>query len=154
MLVASAGPVIRLDDVGGFVFDVDGSLVHRGADFRSQPLPGAVEVLEAIRASGPPAGPVHERQPPRPGDVRGGLREDGLPVADAELLTPVCSARSPTCKHRHPGRAARWSSARRRSRRGWSAKACHSTDGEEAEAVFVAHVEEVDLATLEVPRGR
>ena len=45
---------MRLDDVRGFVFDVDGSLVHRGADFRSEPLPGAVEVIEAIRASGRP----------------------------------------------------------------------------------------------------
>ena len=45
---------MKLDDVRGFVFDVDGSLVHRGADFRSEPLPGAVEVIEAIRASGRP----------------------------------------------------------------------------------------------------
>jgi len=40
---------VRLDDVRGFVFDVDGSLVHRGPDFRAEPLPGAVKVLEAIR---------------------------------------------------------------------------------------------------------
>ena len=63
---------VRLDDVRGFVFDVDGSLVHRGPDFRAEPLPGAVEVLEAIRASGPAAGAVHERQPHGPGGVRRG----------------------------------------------------------------------------------
>ena len=46
--------MIPLDDVKGFVFDVDGSLVHRGEDFRAVPLPGAVDVLEKIRASGRP----------------------------------------------------------------------------------------------------
>ena len=45
---------MRLDDVRGFVFDVDGSLVHRDSSFRAVPLPGAVEVLDAIRASGRP----------------------------------------------------------------------------------------------------
>ena len=45
---------MQLEDVKGFVFDVDGSLVHRGVDFRSEPLPGAVAVIEAIRASGRP----------------------------------------------------------------------------------------------------
>ncbi len=44
---------MRLDDVRGFVFDVDGTLVHRaGAEVRA--LPGAAEVLDAIRASGRP----------------------------------------------------------------------------------------------------
>ena len=45
---------VRLDDARGFVFDVDGSLVHRDPDFRAEPLPGAVQVLEKIRASGRP----------------------------------------------------------------------------------------------------
>jgi len=44
---------MRLDDVRGFVFDVDGTLVRRFPD-GVHPLPGAVEVLEAIRASGRP----------------------------------------------------------------------------------------------------
>ena len=44
---------MRLDEVRGFVFDVDGTLVHRsGAEVRA--LPGARDALEAIRASGRP----------------------------------------------------------------------------------------------------
>ena len=42
----------RLDRVRGFVFDIDGTLVHRGADGRARPQPGAVEVLERVRATG------------------------------------------------------------------------------------------------------
>ena len=45
---------LRLNDVRGFMFDVDGTLVHRGADGRAHPAPGAVEVLERIRSSGRP----------------------------------------------------------------------------------------------------
>jgi ribonucleotide monophosphatase NagD (HAD superfamily) len=45
---------LRLSRVRGFVFDVDGTLVHRGRDGRASPQPGAVEVLERIRASGRP----------------------------------------------------------------------------------------------------
>ena len=44
---------MRLDGVRGFVFDVDGTLVHRACpDVRL--IPGAREVLERIRASGMP----------------------------------------------------------------------------------------------------
>jgi hypothetical protein len=35
---------VRLDDVRGFVFDVDGSLVHRGADFDRDFLPRRPEI--------------------------------------------------------------------------------------------------------------
>ena len=44
---------MRLDDVKGFVFDIDGTLVHReGPTLHLQP--GAVDVLTKIRASGRP----------------------------------------------------------------------------------------------------
>ena len=43
---------LAIDEVRGFVFDVDGTLAHRGPDGRARPQPGAVEVLERIRASG------------------------------------------------------------------------------------------------------
>ncbi len=139
--------MIRLDDVGGFVFDVDGSLVHRGADFRSRPLPGAVEVLEAIRSSGRPLVLFTNGSHLDPETFAAGLREDGLPVADAELLTPVCTAIS-YLQHRHPGRPTMvFGSQEIRAR--MEREGVPLTDGEEAEAVFVAHVEEVDLAALE-----
>ena len=76
---------MRLDDVGGFVFDIDGSLVHRGADFRSEPLPGAVQVLEAIRASGRPLVLFTNGSHMTPDEFAAGLSEDGLPVSGRDI---------------------------------------------------------------------
>ena len=134
---------MRLDDVRGFVFDVDGSLVHRGSDFRARPLPGAVELLNAIRASGRPLVLFTNGSHVGPEAFARALREDGLPVEGHELLTPVCSALSYLAR-RHPGRPvivfASEATTRRMARAG-----VPLADGEEAEAVFVAHVDEVDL---------
>jgi len=138
---------VRLDDVRGFVFDVDGSLVHRGADFRARPLPGAVQVLEAIRASGRPLVLFTNASHAYPAAIAAGLREDGLPVGDNEVLTPVCSALSYLAR-RHRGRPVMVfgsEAIRQRMARAGVPLAA----GEEAEVVFVAHVDEVDLAALE-----
>jgi HAD superfamily hydrolase (TIGR01450 family) len=138
---------VRLDDVRGFVFDVDGSLVHRGDDFRARPLPGAVEVLEAIRASGRPLVLFTNGSHLAPATFAAGLREDGLPVRDDELLTPVCSALSYLAR-RHPGAPAMvFGSDAIRER--MAAAGVPLTDGEEAEVVFVAHVDGVDLDAME-----
>ncbi|MQA74786.1 MAG: HAD hydrolase-like protein [Solirubrobacterales bacterium] len=139
--------MIRLDDVGGFVFDVDGSLVHRGPDFRSDPLPGAAEVLAAIRSSGRPLVLFTNGSHLDPGTFAAGLREDGLPVADDELLTPVCAAIS-HLRRRRPGRPAMvLGSPEIRER--MAREGVPLSEGDEAEAVFVAHVERVDLTELE-----
>jgi hypothetical protein len=78
-----------LDRVRGFVFDIDGTLVHRGADGRAIPQPGAVEVLERIRASDRPLVLFTNASQICSETIARLLREDGLPVADDELLTPV-----------------------------------------------------------------
>jgi HAD superfamily hydrolase (TIGR01450 family) len=138
---------VRLDDVRGFVFDVDGSLVHRGSDFRARPLPGAARVLDAIRASGRPLVLFTNGSHLGPEAFARGLREDGLPVDDRELLTPVCSALSYLAR-RFPGRPAMvFGSEATRER--MARAGVPLVDGEEAEVVFVAHVEEVDLGALE-----
>ena len=138
---------MRLDDVRGFVFDVDGSLVHRGADFRARPLPGAVQVLEAIRASGRPLVLFTNGSHMRPEAFARGLREDGLSVEDDELLTPVCSALSYIAR-RHRGRPAMvFGSEATRDR--MAAAGVPLAEGEDAEVVFVAHVESVDLEAME-----
>jgi HAD superfamily hydrolase (TIGR01450 family) len=138
---------VRLDDVRGFVFDIDGSLVHRGADFRARPLPGAVRVLEAIRASGRPLVLFTNGSHIAPEAFAGALRDDGLEVADDEVLTPVCSALSYLAR-RHPGRpTAVFGSAATRDR--MARAGVPLTDGDDAEVVFVAHVDEVDLAGME-----
>jgi HAD superfamily hydrolase (TIGR01450 family) len=134
---------VRLDDVRGFVFDVDGSLVHRGSDFRARPLPGAVELLEAIRASGRPLVLFTNGSHVGPAAFAAALREDGLPVEDDELLTPVCSALSYLAR-RHPGEPA-IVFASKATRQRMARAGVPLTDGDEAGVVFVAHVEDVDL---------
>ena len=139
---------MRLDDVRGFVFDVDGSLVHRGADFRARPLPGAVEVLEAIRASGRPLVLFTNGSHMGPDAFAQGLREDGLPVADDELLTPVCSALTYIAR-RHRGEPALvFGSEATRAR--MADAGVPLVDDENARVVFVAHVEDVSLDAMEV----
>lgn len=139
---------MRLDDVRGFVFDVDGSLVHRGADFRARPLPGAVEVLEAIRASGRPLVLFTNGSHIGPEAFAQGLRDDGLPVGDDELLTPVCSALSYLAR-RHPGQPVMvFGSDATRER--MAAARVPVVETEAAKVVFVAHVEAVDLDAMEV----
>ena len=138
---------MRLDDVRGFVFDVDGSLVHRDSSFRAVPLPGAAAVLEAIRASGRPLVLFTNGSHMGPEAFARGLREDGLQVEDDELLTPVCSALSYLAR-RHPGRPTMvFGSEATRER--MAAAGVPLADGEEAEVVFVAHVESVDLDAME-----
>jgi NagD protein len=138
---------VRLDGVRGFVFDVDGSLVHRDADFRARPLPGAVEVLEAIRASGRPLVLFTNGSHIGPEAFAQGLRENGLPVADDELLTPVCSALTYLAR-RHPGQPAFvFGSEATRSR--MAAAGVPLADSEAARVVFVSHVEDVSLDAME-----
>ena len=138
---------MRLDDVRGFVFDVDGSLVHRGADFRPRPLPGAVEVLEAIRASGRPLVLFTNGSHVGPEVFARGLREGGLLVADHDLLTPVCSALSYLAR-RHGGEPALvFGSEATRER--MARAGVPLTEGEDARVVFVTHVDDVDLSTVE-----
>ena len=92
---------MRLDDVRGFVFDVDGTLVRRFPD-GVHPLPGAVEVLEAIRASGRPLAIFSNGSHMPPEQFARELRADGLPVSDEEMVTPVRSALS-YLRRRHAG---------------------------------------------------
>jgi 5'-nucleotidase len=138
---------MQLDDVKGFVFDVDGSLVHRDADFRSVPLPGAVEVIEAIRASGRPLVLFTNGSHLDPETFAAGLREDGLPVEDDELLTPVVSTISYLSKHL-PGRPVMVFGSDEIKRR-MEREGVPLTETDEAEAVFVAHVPQVDMDDLE-----
>jgi HAD superfamily hydrolase (TIGR01450 family) len=84
---------VRLDDVRGFVLDVDGTLVHRDGD-DVHVLPGARELLERIRASGRPLALFTNGSHISPAGFAAGLRDAGLDVADDELLTPLSSVRT------------------------------------------------------------
>ena len=78
--------MLDLDTVRGFVFDIDGTLLHRGPDGRGHPQPGAVAALERIRASGRKLVLFTNASHVPSALVAHGLREDGLAVTDEELL--------------------------------------------------------------------
>jgi HAD superfamily hydrolase (TIGR01450 family) len=138
---------LRLKDASAFMFDIDGTLLHRGPDGRGHPQPGAVEVLERIRASGRRlvlfTNGSHVPSP----TIAEGLRSDGLHVTDAEVLTPVDSATAWLQSHpkRHPVHAF----ATEPVREYMTTNGVPVTDGEDAGAVFVAHLAEVSLDEIE-----
>ena len=129
------------------MFDVDGTLVHRGSDGRGRPAPGAVEVLERIRASGRPFVLFTNGSHVSAAAIARGLREDGLPVGDDQMLTPVESA-IPYLRDRHPDAPLLlFGTAAIRER--MAGAGFRLAEQEEAEVVFVAHPEEISLAELE-----
>lgn len=91
-----------LDDVRGFVLDVDGTLVHRAAN-EAHVQPGAAEALAKIRASGRPFAVFTNGSYEPPEAFAAGLRAVGLDVRDDELLTPLCSVRTYLDGHRLEG---------------------------------------------------
>ncbi len=138
---------LSLDGVRGFMFDIDGTLLHRTPDGRGHPQPGAVEVLERIRASGRPLVLFTNGSHVPSATIAQGLRDDGLPVSDDELLTPVDSA-------------ATYLSARLASRpvllfaspvvqEHMEGRGVTIARGEDAEAVFVAHLNAFDMDEIE-----
>ena len=137
---------MRLDDVRGFVFDVDGTLVRRFPD-GVHPLPGAVEVLEAIRASGRPLAIFSNGSHMPPEQFARELRADGLPVADEEMVTPVRSALS-YLRRRHAG-APVMLFAQPSVHEVFAHEGIDVVDGDEAGVVLVLHVDETSIPELE-----
>ena len=138
---------LRLEEVRGFVFDVDGTLVHRGPDGRGRPQPGAREVLERIRASRRPLVLFTNGSHVGSDVIARGLREDGLPVADHEVLTPVESAISYLRRNHRDRPVLPFCTEVIRER--IAAAGIPLATGEDAEVVFVAHIDEVEMASLE-----
>ncbi|HEY3727013.1 MAG TPA: HAD hydrolase-like protein [Solirubrobacteraceae bacterium] len=138
---------LRLDGVRGFVFDVDGTLLHRGPDGRGRPQPGAVEVLDRIRATGRKLVLFTNGSHVPSARIAHGLRQDGLPVADQELLTPVDSAIT-YLRRRHAG-APVLAFASESVCRHMAEHGIPIARDEDAEVVFVAHLDEVEMAMLD-----
>ena len=138
---------MRLDDVRGFVLDVDGTLVHRdGEDVHL--LPGAREVLERIRASGRPLALFTNGSHMPPAGFAAGLREAGLDVADDELLTPLSSVRTFLRAH-HGATLLLFGTEAAREYLVASGIGVGGGRREHVDAVFVAHTDVVDFAALE-----
>jgi len=138
---------LGLDDVGGFVFDVDGTLVLRGPDGRGAPQPGAVEVIERIHASGRPLMLFTNGSHVGAGVIARGLQEDGLPIAEDEVMTPIESATTYLLR-RHAGRPVMLFTSQA-IREQMAREGIQVSDADDAEAVFVAHVDRADFDAME-----
>jgi NagD protein len=140
---------MRLDDVRGFVFDVDGTLVRRYPD-GVRPMPGAVEVLERIRASARPVAIFSNGSHVPPAVFARRLRDDGLPVADEEMVSPVSSALS-YLRRRHAGRSVLLfaQDAVRALMADAGVRLVEGDAAERADVVLVLHVDDAPMPELE-----
>jgi len=134
----------------GFVFDVDGTLVQRGRDHTMQVIPGAVEVLSALRDAGRPFVVFTNGTHVQPAELAAELRAVGLPVDDDAALTPVDSFLDYAAR-RHVGARVLLLATEPARERIAAAGVSLVAAGEEetADVVFVAHVHDVTLPQLE-----
>jgi HAD superfamily hydrolase (TIGR01450 family) len=140
---------VALADAAGFMLDLDGTLVQRAPD-GVVTLPGAAELIEAIRASGRPLVVFTNASHSDPGSVARGLREGGLPLEDQELLTAACSALA-HLQRRYEGARVLvlgTEAARRRFEAGGVVLVAPQ-DASSAEVVLTLHVDDIGLALLE-----
>ena len=140
---------MRLDDVRGFVFDVDGTLVHRAGE-TAHVAPGAREVLERILSSGRSFVLFTNGSHVPPEGFASGLRDVGLPVEDDQMLTPLRSVLY-YLERRHDGAAVRLfgTAAVKEYMAAKGVRLVEGAEAESADVVFVAHVDEVTLEELE-----
>ena len=140
---------MRLDDVRGFVFDVDGTLVHRAGE-EVHVIDGALEVLERITASGRPFAIFTNGSHLPPEGFARGLRAAGLPVEDGQMLTPLRSALH-YLESRHPEALVRTfaSPSVEEYLSAAGVRLATAAQAREADVVFVAHRDDVTLDELE-----
>jgi NagD protein len=140
---------VRLDDVRGFVFDVDGTLVHRdGEDVHV--IDGAREVLERVSGSGRPFAIFTNGSHLTPEGFARGLRDAGLPVEDGQVLTPLRSAVHYLAR-RHPGALVRVfaPTAIEDYIAAAGVRVASAEQAADSDVVFVAHRHDVTLDELE-----
>ena len=139
---------MRLDDVRGFVFDVDGTLVHRAGD-EVRVAPGAREVLDTIRVSGRPFVLFTNGSHMPPGEFARELRDVGLPVEDEQLLTPLCGVQVYLERFRREASVLPFLTDPAREYLEAAGVRLVGDDRENADAVFVAHTDQFDFDRLE-----
>jgi NagD protein len=141
---------LQLSAARGFMFDIDGTLVQRMPDHSTVPIPGAREVLEAIRGSGRPLVAFTNGSHITPAKIAAGVTKGGLELAEHEVLTPTCSAIS-LLQSAHPGaRVAVFGTESTRSRMAASGiDVLDPADTRRAQVVIVLHVDEVSLPVME-----
>ncbi len=83
----------QLDRVRGYVFDVDGTLAMTDGRLDGyQPLPGARELLAALRERRVPYVAFTNGSAKTPGELSDALGRAGLPVDEPHTLTPISVA--------------------------------------------------------------
>jgi len=139
-----------LEDIEAFVFDIDGTLVRRGADGHPQALPGALEVIERIRGSGRPFVLFTNGSHITPAQIAAELRGAGLPIGEREVLTPVCSAISYLeRRHRDRGIVLFATPVTRERMAAAGVRILEGEGQEHPAAVLVTHVDAVEFTELE-----
>jgi 5'-nucleotidase len=141
---------VRLDRVRGFVFDIDGTLVHRTGPGAVEAIPGAVEVLERVAGSGRPFAVFTNGSHVKPDAFAKQLRAAGLPVADGQVLTPLCSVQTYLRRFRAGADVLPFVTAEARAYLdGVGVKLVDGRNGAPVDAVFVAHADQTDFDELE-----
>lgn len=135
-----------LEQVRGFVLDLDGTLIQRTRSGH-EPIAGARELLGEIRRSGRPFVVFTNASHVSPQVLAAELRHGGLDVRDDEVLTPVCCAISVLGRSPDSGVLAFCTDATHE--RLSSAGIRLVGEEEEFGVVLVAHPEELGFAKLE-----
>lgn len=139
-----------LEGVRGFVFDIDGTLVHRTGPEEVHAIPGAREVLDRIASSGRPFAVFTNGSHVAPDAFARQLRAAGLPVEDGQVLTPLCSVQSYLDRFRGEARVLPFATeAAHRYLREVGIHLVDDGNGTHVDAVFVAHADSVDFEQLE-----
>lgn len=141
---------MRLEDVRAFVFDIDGTLVHRTGPEEVHAIPGAREVLDRVAASGRPFAVFTNGSHVAPDAFARQLRAAGLPVEDGQVLTPLCSVQSYLDRFRGEAHVLPFATeAAHRYLREVGIDLVDGGNGTRVDAVFVAHADRVDFEQLE-----
>ena len=132
------------------MFDVDGTLVRRAGD-EVRVIAGAREVLERIRESGRPYALFTNGSHLAPAAFARELRAAGLPVADEQVLSPLCSVQSYLGRLRGDVHVLPFvTDAARRYLETAGLRLVDGRNGTRVDAVFVAHTNQADFDRLEL----
>jgi len=138
-----------LDGARGFMFDLDGTLVHRvRGGSGATALPGAADVIAKIRASGRPLVIFTNATHIAPATLAAVATDAGIELSVREVITPLASAAGHILR-RHPD-ARVFVLATGVARELIASAGVHIVDEPAgADAIFVGHVETIDLDVLE-----
>jgi NagD protein len=141
---------VPLESVRAFVFDIDGTLVHRTGAEEVHAIPGAREVLDRVVASGRPFAVFTNGSHVAPDAFAAQLRAAGLPVADGQVLTPLCSVQSYLGRLGGGAHVLPFATGPARDYlRQVGVELVDGANGAHVDAVFVAHADHVDFDELE-----